>query len=348
MKFLPGLMLLAATTAATAGPVRVTLRNGTTDGPGTADLLTLYRLGEGMEPIASLENPGAEAVLDGPDAGGAQPFLIQATWRGVNYNQPIRLGADGGGEAALTVFDTFSDWDDNAIALTTWRALYRRTGDRLRVDHILLVSNQTNPPRTFLDPDESFRMRVPPEGTRIGLPSLSATGGVGMPVPQSLAPVGEDAFAARTAFKPGETELVFSYEVDYAAERHEVNLVAPRNSPEALLLASPEDIALTLPDDAPDGWLILEPDPEAGLAAARKFGIVAGEPVRLVLSGGSVPAARNPAALPPVRDGEAGSGATGTIGLLPDPARRFHWILGMLMAAALAFGLLHRAFSRGP
>ncbi len=350
MKHPLGILLLLAGlgSAAAAGPVRVTLRNGTTGGPGTADLLTLYRLGEGMEPIASLENPGAEAVLEGPPAGGPQPFLIQATYGGVNHNQPVRLDPTGAGEATLTVFETFSDWDDDAIALTTWRILYRRapSGDRLRVDHIMMVSNQTNPPRTFRDPEESFRMRLPPEGVRIGLPNMSATGSVGMPVPQSLFPVGDDgAFASRTAFKPGETEIVFSYEVDYTAERHEVSLIAPRSSPEVLLLASPEDMALTLPDDAPTGWSVLDPDPEAGLAAARKFGIGAGESVRMVLRGGSVPAPAGNPALPPVAEPGRDENQVGTIGLLPDPARRTHGILGMLMAAALAFGLLHRAFS---
>ncbi len=343
------LALLGLAATAAAGPVRVTLRNGTTGGPGSAELLTLYRLQEGMEPVATLENPGAEALLDGPDTGGAQPFLIQATFGGVNYNQPIRLAPDGSGEATLTVFDAFSEWDDEAIALTTWRVLYRRApgGERLRVDHILLVSNQTNPPRTFRDSEESFRMLVPPEGVRIGFPEMSATGETGMPVPQSLFPVEDGGgFASRTSFKPGETEIVFSYEVDYAEARHEVSLLAPRSSPEVLLLASPEDITLTLPEDAPAGWSLLGPDSSAGLTAARKFGVLAGEPVRMVLSGGSVPppAGGNPA-LPPVAEPGEGGNPVGTIGLLPDPSRRTHWILGMLMAAALAFGLLHRVFS---
>ncbi len=348
MRLLAALLLAAVAPAAAAGPVRVTLRNGTTGGPGSAELLTLYRLGEGMEPIATVESPGAEAVLDGPPAGGPQPFLVQASFGGVNYNQPIRLGPDGSGEVELTVFDTFSEWDDDAIAFTTWRVLYRRAprGDSLRVDHIVVVSNQSNPPRTFRDPEATFRMRLPPEGVRIGHPSMSATSGTGMPVPQSLFPVGED-FASRTSFKPGETELVFSYEVDYSDAQHEVSLIAPRASPEVLLLASPEDVLLTLPDDAPDGWTLLGPDPDAGLTASRKFDVAAGEPVRMVLSGGSAPppAAGNPA-LPPVANPGEGD-PVGTVGLLPYPAATRHWILGMLMAAALAFGLLHRAFS-GP
>ena len=352
--------LLALPAVAAGGPLRVTLVNGTTGGPGTADLLTLYRLGEGMEPVASVEGPEGEAVLEAPDepaGAGTRPFLLQATYRGVNYNQTLRLAPGAAAEATVTVHDTFSEWREPDIALATWRALYRRlppeAGAALRVDHIFIVRNATDPPRTFASEDETLRFRLPPEPTLRDLPTVNATGGSGMPVPQSPFPVGEDGdYAIRTAFKPGETEIVLSYEVAYPGERHRAALRAPRASPEVLLFASPSDISLEIPAGAPAGWEILGPDESADLTAARKFEVAGGEEVAMVFSGGSVP---RPAAgslggrpLPGlVAESEGEGGATGTVGLLPDPARSSQWVIALLMAAALGFGLLHRALGGG-
>lgn len=350
--------LLLLPLAAAAQPVRVTIVNGTTQEPASVDLVTLYRLGQGMEPVAQLENPDAQVTLeapdDGPAAGGIRPFLLQATYRGVNYNAPVRLTPGETTEAAIVVYDPFGEWSEPEIGLSTWRALYRRMpGERhaLRVDHIFVVENRTEPPRTFTHDDETLRFRLPPEGALLELPTVSSTGETGMPVPQSSFAVGDEGdHAIRTAFKPGETEIVLSYAVAYEGERHEAKLIAPRASPEVLLLASPLDIQLELPDGAPAGWEILGPDEEARLTAARKFDVAAGEPVGMIFSGGTAPPVTAPAGRPLpglVAQSEEERGAVGTIGRLPDPTRGSKWALALLMAAALGFGLLHRVFGGG-
>gem|GEM_PF-2458523 len=358
--------LLALPLEAAAQPVRVTIVNGTTQAPAAVDLVTLYRLGAGMEPVDQIENPDARVTLEAPEAGGGpapggmRPFLLQATYRGVNYNAPVRLTPGETTEAAIVVYDPFAEWSEPGIGLSTWRALYRRMPgerDALRVDHIFVVENRTEPPRTFIHDDETLRFRLPPEGVLLELPTISSTGETGMPVPQSSFPVGDDGdYAIRTAFKPGETEIILSYAVAYDGERHEAMLVAPRASPEVLLLASPIDIRLELPPGAPPGWEILGPDEEARLTAARKFDIEAGEAVGMIFSGGTPPPAAAGAAggtpggrqLPGlVAQSEEERSAVGTIGRLPDPTIASKWALALLMAAALGFGLLHRAFGGG-
>ena len=354
--------LLALPLASAAQPVRVTIVNGSTQSPASVDLVTLYRLGQGMEPVDQLENPGAQVTLEAPDpgseggpaAGGIRPFLLQATYRGVNYNAPVRLTPGATTEAAIVVYDPFEEWNESEIRLSTWRALYRRmpgARDALRVDHIFVVDNRTEPPRTFTNDEETLRFRLPPEGTLLELPTVSSTGETGMPVPQSSFAVGDEGdYAIRTAFKPGETEIVLSYAVAYADERYEAKLIAPRASPEVLLLASPLDIELELPEGAPPGWEILGPDQEARLTAARKFNVAAGEPVGMVFSGGTPPPATASTGrqLPGlVAQSEEERDAVGTIGLLPDPTRGSQWALALLMAAALGFGLLHRVLGGG-
>ena len=355
--------LLALPLTAAAQPVRVTIVNGTTQEPASADLVTLYRLGQGMEPVDQIENPDAQVTLEAPEepapgepaGGGMRPFLLQATYRGVNYNAPVRLTPGETTEAAIVVYDSFEEWDEPEIGLSTWRALYRRMPgerDALRVDHIFVVENRTEPPRTFTHDDETLRFRLPPEGVLLELPTISSTGTTGMPVPQSAFAVGDEGdYAIRTAFKPGETEIILSYAVAYDGERYEARLIAPRASPEVLLLASPIDMRLELPPGASPGWEILGPDEEARLTAARKFSVAAGEAVGMIFSGGTPP----PTAATPggrqlpglVAQSEEERGAVGTIGRLPDPTIASKWALALLMAAALGFGLLHRAFGGG-
>ena len=348
--------------AAAAQPVQVTLVNGTTQGPASVDLVTLYRLGQGMEPVDQIENPAAQVTLEAPGApdapgvpGGMRPYLLQATYRGVNYNAPVRLTPGETIQAAIVVYDPFDAWSEPEISLSTWRALYRRMPgerDALRVDHIFVVENRTEPPRTFVHDDETLRFRLPSEDVLLELPTISSTGETGMPVPQSSFPVGEDGdYAIRTAFKPGETEIVLSYAVAYDGERHEAALIAPRASPEVLLLASPLDMQLELPAGAAPGWEILGPDQEARLTAARKFGVAAGEVVGMIFSGGTPPP---PATTPGgrqlpglVAQSEEERSEVGTVGRLPDPTIASKWALALLMAAALGFGLLHRAFGGG-
>ena len=366
------LALLTLPLSAAAQPVRVTLVNGTTQVGASVDLVTLYRLGQGMEPVDSVENPAEQVTLEAPDqdsaddspGGGIRPFLLQASYRGVNYNAPVRLTPGETTEAAIVVYDPFEEWNDTDIGLSTWRALYRRMPgerDALRVDQIFVVDNRTDPPRTFTSDDETLRFRLPPEGTLLELPTISSTGETGMPVPQSSFAVGDEGdYAIRTAFKPGETEIVLSYAVAYEGERYEAALIAPRASPEVLLLASPLDMDLEIPAGAPPGWELLGADESAGITAARRFDIAAGEAVGMIFSGGTPPpaAAGTPAGTPGgtpggrplpglVAQSEAERSAVGGIGLLPDPTIASKWALALLMAAALGFGLLHRAFGGG-
>ena len=367
------LALLALPLTAAAQPVRVTLVNGTTQVGASVDLVTLYRLGQGMEPVDSVENPAEQVTLEAPDqtsadgtppAGGIRPFLLQASYRGVNYNAPVRLTPGETTEAAIVVYDPFEEWNDTDIGLSTWRALYRRMPgerDALRVDQIFVVDNRTDPPRTFTSNDETLRFRLPPEGTLLELPTISSTGETGMPVPQSSFAVGDEGdYAIRTAFKPGETEIVLSYAVAYEGERYEAALIAPRASPEVLLLASPLDMDLEIPAGAPPGWELLGADESAGITAARRFDIAAGEAVGMIFSGGTPPpaAAGTPSGPPGgtpggrplpglVAQSEAERSAVGSVGLLPDPTIASKWALALLMAAALGFGLLHRAFGGG-
>jgi hypothetical protein len=271
---------------------------------------------------------------------GERPMLLQVTSQGVTYNEPVSFGRGYEAEVAIEVFDVFSEWSDRDLELTTARTLYRRDGEKLLVDEVYVVENRTSPRKTYHDPDGTFRFHLPTTSL-LELRSVSARGESGMPVPQQAAPAGgADAagtYVTKTAFKPGETELVVSYEVGYRDSSYEVKSEAFYRMEEMYAFVAPPDVRLE-----GEGWENLGPEPEGRFAAFRKRDVSPGTSVGLRLSGGSERSAPTESSSTgssgsPVRETPAPSG---TVSIIPDSSRSSKAVLIVLMAAALGYGLL--------
>jgi hypothetical protein len=328
-------LLLASTLAlgATAvaqprgGVLRVHLTDGTNGGIGSAEKATLIKLEAGMVPVKEVENVSGTFEISGVEVEGERPMLLQVTSKGVHYNEPIRFGRGYEAEADITVYDVLSKWNDRDMELKTQRTLFRREGDKLLVDEVYVVENRTSPPRTYFDPDGSFRFSLPTKDLR-ELRSVSARGKSGMPVPQQASPLPDGTgYVTKTAFKPGETELVVSYEVGYGADGYHLSARAFYPIDEVYVFVAPPDIDI----DA-SGWENLGPEPEGRFVAVRKRNLSPGDPLELALSGGSDSVASAPAAENPR--------PTGQVTILPDSGRFSKAVLVVLMAAALGYGLL--------
>jgi hypothetical protein len=307
------------------GVVRGQIVNGTTGEPGRAETLTLYDLSSGMEAVALAEDVSGTFLLEDLEVEAQTPYLLQATYDGVNYSQTINFGRGYEAEATLTVYDVTSEWED--IEIETARFLVRREHDRLRIDKLYVVDNKTAPNKTLYDPVGSLRFSVP-AGVELGSVSASSSGG--MPIPQSASPLSDGSgYAASTALKPGTTDLALSYEVDYASERYFIQEKTYHPISELLVLVSPADIQVEAP-----GWEEMGPDPQGRFTVFRQVMVEAGSRVEMVLSGGSEHAAD----LTSSPEGESSSGTKVTT--LPDPTRAQKWIIVALMGAALAYGLL--------
>jgi hypothetical protein len=186
------------------------------------------------------------------------------------------------------------------------------------------------PPKTFHDPKGSFRFQLPTTSLR-ELHSVSARGASGMPVPQQAAPdPGEEGvYVTRTDFKPGETEVVISYEVSYGEDGYQLKSRALYPLSELYVFVAPTDVRI----DA-SGWENLGPEPQGRFVAIRKRDLAVGAPIELKLSGGTAQIASSGTAS--TGDG----GGQSTITVLPDPMRYSKAVLVLLMAAALGYGLL--------
>jgi len=314
------------------GIVRGTIENGTTGGPGQAEKVTLLRLSSGMEPIQTVESVSGSFRLENIEVEGETPYLLQITSGGVNYNEPINFGRGYEVESSFTVFDVTSDWQD--VTVSTARYLVRREHDRLRIDKLFVIDNQTEPKKTLYDPDGTFRFVIPPDVAE--LRSVSASSGSGMPVPQPASPLPDGSgYVTRTAFKPGTTDFSVSYDVEYEAERYRFEDRAFHPLSELLVLVAPADIEL----DA-EGWEDLGPEPEGRFNVLRRTNVSAGTPIEILFSGGSDHAEN----LIPSSSTDGGSGGVAEgqpqITVLPDPTSAQKWIVVTLMAAALAYGLL--------
>ena len=333
-----GCWILAATvwSQPRGGVIRATIENGTSRGPGTAETVTLFRLSQGMEPIATLAGVSGSFQLDGIELEGERPYLLQITSSGVNYNQPVSFGGGRGYEAqaSFTVYDVVDRWNDADFEITMSRFLIRRDRERLRFDKVFSVENRTNPPRTLYNDSGTFRFHMPEEGL-VQVLGVQATAASGMPVPQqaSAAPDG-NGYVTKTAFKPGSTDIAISYEVDFSSGSYRIDSEAYFPLAELLMLVSPADMEL----DAAD-WENLGPEPEGRFTVLRQTSVAAGSPVRLGLSGGSEQAADFMGSSSEA-ESTAPAPPRGTLTRLPDDTLAHKGILVTLMGAALAFGLL--------
>lgn len=316
------------------GILRGTIINGTTGGPGSGEKVTLFQLSSGMEPIKTAENVSGTFVLENIEIAGEAPYLLQITYQGVNYNQPVSFGRGYEAEASFTVYDATDNWED--VKITTARYLLRREHERLRVDKLFVVENRTSPPKTLFDPEGTFRFFIPPDV--VELRSVSATSSSGMPVPQPASPDPDGrGFFTRTAFKPGVTDFTVSYDVPYSdTEGYAFRDTAFFPLAEAMILVAPIDIELEA-----EGWENRGPDPDGRFVVLYRSNVAAGTPLEVDLLGGSELAAD---LIPSSSKGGEGGGETLSSGaritVLPDSTSAQKWILVTLMAAALAYGLL--------
>ncbi len=336
------LALLAALALAAAAPLssqprggilKVRLLNGTSGGPGSAEKVTLFRLRNEMIPAKELGAVEGSFEIADIEVEGERPMLLQVTSQGVNYNEPVRFGRGYEAEVEVTLYDVVREWNDRDLEVTTARVLYRRDGDRLLVDEVYVVENRTSPKKTYHDPDRGFRFYLPTSSLR-ELRSVSARGESGMPVPQQAAPLPDGSgYLTRTAFKPGETEMVISYEVGYPAEgfRMESRVFYPL--PEYYVFVAPPDVKVEA-----EGWEHLGPEPEGRFVALRKRDVTPSTPLQLTLSGGSARSVTSSS-----EDGGAGAspeGGSAQVSILPDRTHDSKAVVVMFMAAALAFALL--------
>ncbi|HEU0368326.1 MAG TPA: carboxypeptidase-like regulatory domain-containing protein, partial [Candidatus Acidoferrum sp.] len=204
-----GLLLALAAIApgVRAGTVRGTVNNGTTGKPGAGVEVVLIQLQGGMTPVAKTKSDaGGQFTFDNPGIG-AQPMLVRAIYKGVNFHQPLPPGKDS---VSVDVFEPTSD--TKSISVPSRVVIFQPNGSSLIVGEEYGVKNDSTPPQAYFRTDGNFELLLPEMAE---LKQIAASGPSGMPVVQAPIDKGKNRYAIAFAFRPGESDVRLSYELPY-------------------------------------------------------------------------------------------------------------------------------------
>lgn len=196
--------------------VQGTVKNNTTGKPAAGVDVILIQLQGGMQPVAtSKSDADGHFTFDHPSIG-AQPMLVRAVYKGVNFHQPLPPGRS---DIEVAVFEPSRD--PQTISVDTHFVVFQPNGSTLIVGEEYAIKNNSRPPQAYFREEGNFDFAVPDGAT---LTQVAAQGPSGMPVVQSPIDRGKNKYSVAFAFRPGDNGVRFSYNMSYAGNAASVKL----------------------------------------------------------------------------------------------------------------------------
>jgi hypothetical protein len=180
--------------------------NATTRKPQAGVKVTLVHPGEnGMQQLGSAETD-AQGKFQIDKEVPPPPALLQADYKGVNYNLVLAPGAPSSG-VSLSVYDTTTKPEASRMSQHIY--VFEPGSDKLRVSETFLLTNETN--TTFEDPSKgSLQVYIPGEPQDGLMATIEAPGG--MPIRRPLARTAQpNVYKLDYPVKPGETRIDVAY-----------------------------------------------------------------------------------------------------------------------------------------
>ncbi|MBV9612295.1 MAG: carboxypeptidase regulatory-like domain-containing protein [Acidobacteriaceae bacterium] len=277
---------------------------------------------QGMRTIGNTVSDAAGHFSFEKDEPGGGPQLLQANYRGVNYNKLMTPNVP----TADVELDVYEATGSPASARIAQRMLVLEPGSaRIDVSETVLVENPTN---TTYNNSElgGVRFYLPPAAN--GQVRVNAQGPQGMPLPRPAEKTDEsNVFKVDFPIKPGETEFEIAYTLPVAAPfTYHGRLVSIKGMPAGpLRLVAPPGVTLSGNDIQ---MLGTEPKTQAtiyNLKAAENFAVDISGSGSLHSSDAAGPADSSDS--PPVTQGE------------PQIYKHRGWLLALAFSI-LAVGLL--------
>jgi hypothetical protein len=231
-----GTLAFAFLASAHAGTVRGTVKNGTTGKPGAGVELTLIQLQGGMQEVAhSKSDAQGQFTFDNPGLG-AQPMLVRASYRGINFNQAVPPGSR---TVQVDIYEPSKD--PQTIDVPSHVVVFQPNGATLIVGEEYQILNKSQPPLAYFRADGDFNFTLPEKGA---LQQVSAAGPSGMAVVQLPIDKKNNHYAIAFAFRPGDNLVRYSYELPYAGNTATVKIptVYPGGR---LLVVAPPSVQIT-------------------------------------------------------------------------------------------------------
>ena len=272
------LMCFVGIAAAQAGTVHGTVKNGTTGKPAPGVAVMLIQLQGGMQPVANTQSDAqGQFTFDNPGLG-AQPMLVRAVYRGINFHQPVPPGKS---DVEVAVYEPTKD--PKAIAVTTRVVFFQPNGTTLIVGEEYSLQNDTKPPEAFFRADGNFEFSIPENAQ---LQQVAASGPAGMPVVQAPIDKTKGQFAIAYAFRPGENTVRYSYEIPYPNNTASVKIPASTYAARRLLIVAPPSVQIAGEGLQPGGQ-------EQGMAIYGRENLAANTTLAVNIAGTAPPPGAN-------------------------------------------------------
>jgi hypothetical protein len=239
-----------------------------------------------MQPVVnSRTDAQGQFTFDHPSLG-AQPMLVRAVYRGVNFHQPVPPGKN---ELHVDVFDPTQD--ARTITVPSRVVIFQPDGESLIVGEEYSVQNRSQPPVAYFRADGNFDFVLP---DKADLQQVAAWGPAGMPVVQATIDRGKNRYAVAFAFRPGESGVRYSYKLPYPGNTATVKIPTVYSGGR-LMVVAPPTVQLSGDDLTPAGQ-------EQGMSLYERAAVPANTILAVNLSG---------TAPPPSATGGADSGPSG-------------------------------------
>jgi hypothetical protein len=276
-------LIFAPVVIAEAGTVHGTVKNGTTGKPAAGVEVILIQLQGGMQPVANGKSD-AQGEFTFENAGlGAQPMLIRAVYRGVNFHQPVPPGSSN---VVVNIYEPSSD--SKTINVPSHVVVFQPNGSKLIVGEEYQIENKSEPPRAYFRAEGNFDFALPEKSQ---LQQVAASGPTGMPVVQAPIDKKNNRYSIAYAFRPGQSIVRYSYELPYPENAASVKISTIYPGGRLIVVAPPpvqvsgdglaaggqeQGMNVYGRDDVPAGTLVTvnvsgtAPPPDAGGAGAEQ------------------------------------------------------------------------------
>jgi hypothetical protein len=323
-------LVLAPFAGIRAGTIHGTVKNGTTGKPGAGIEVILIQLQGGMQPVANTQsNAQGEFAFDNPGLG-AQPMLVRAVYRGINFHQPVPPGTS---TVQVEIFEPSKD--AKTIEVPSHVVIFQPNGATLTVGEEYGIDNKSQPPQAYFRADGNFEFVLPDNAK---LQQVAASGPAGMPVVQAPIDKGKSHYAIAFAFRPGQNTVRYSYELPYPGNTATVKIptVYPGGR---LLVVAPPTVQVS-------GDGLQAGGQEQGMNLYGRENLAANSLYAINVSGTAPPPDQNDGGQQQGRDAPQGGGESGGVNIQQVPGRldvlKWPVIIGFVGIFALGGILLAR------
>jgi hypothetical protein len=296
-----------------------------------------------MQPVLNSKTDAqGQFTFDHPSIG-AQPMLVRAVYKGVNFHQPLPPGRN---ELQVEVFEPSRD--PKTVSVGSHFVIFQPNGASLIVGEEYSIKNDSQPAQAYFRADGNFDFALP-EGA--SLKQVAAQGPSGMPVVQAPIDRGKNKYSVAFAFRPGDNGVRYSYELPYTGNAASVKLPTVYSN-SRLVVVAPPSVQI-----AGDG--LQSGGQEQGMSVYTREGLAANSTLTVSVAGTAAPPSAGNSesdAGPQNRDAQQGGDPSSGVAIQVVPGRLdvLKWpIVGgfLCMFALLAILLARRpvvAVAGGP